>query len=73
VSAKLIELAGASGVDWEDDRAVLDLLDKSVPAVDKAVQQLAYGVVSEQLEELIAPLSAQARADLLAFLASKVK
>lgn len=72
VTAKLTELAAASGVDWEDDRAILDLMEKSTAAVEMAGRQLAFGAVSAQLEQMIAPLDAKGRTDLLAFLKSKV-
>lgn len=72
MTAKLTELASASGVDWEDDRAVLDLLEKSAAAVESAGRELAFGAVSAQLEALLQPLDAKARADILALMQSKL-
>jgi len=73
VSGKLSALATASGIDWEDDRAIVELMETSSAAIESAGRELAFGAVSAQLETLIAPLDAKARADLLAFLQSRVK
>ena len=73
VNVKLEELAKANGVDWDDDKAVVALFDKSASAIQDAGKEYALGAVSNQLEELIAPLDGKQRESLLKFLTEKVK
>jgi acetyl-CoA carboxylase/biotin carboxylase 1 len=69
--AKLMPLATKSGVDWEDDKAVLAFFETSAQTVHAAGRELAVGAVSVQLEAMLAPLDAAARAEIIAMLQTK--
>mmetsp|Transcript_45259 Transcript_45259/g.105887 ORF Transcript_45259/g.105887 Transcript_45259/m.105887 type:complete len:1502 (+) Transcript_45259:3-4508(+) len=69
--AKLQPLAIKSGVDWEDDKAVLAFFEQSAQTVHAAGRELAVGALSTQLEAMLKPLDAAARAEIIALLQAK--
>lgn len=55
-------------VDWEDDKAVFDFLDKEGEAIEKSVEGVRVAAAKKAVAELMSGLSEEAKAELLSSL-----
>lgn len=62
---KIRELATSNGVDWDDDKKVIDFFADSADEILQLAQAMAYELALEQIEEVLAPLDDDQKAKVL--------